>query len=96
MAQTFPPSPVAGAGALTVRVETRLFPPFTVGLIEAGQAVAAGPALVTKLLQPKLTITSGPVTLATIAPAGDPGRTWPYFLIGGLLVGAFLVTRLVR
>jgi hypothetical protein len=88
--------PVPVAGALQVRVETRLFPPFTVGLLQAGQAVAAGPALVTKLLRPKLTITSGPVTLATIAPAGDPGRTWPLALAVMGAVAAFVLVRLVR
>ena len=88
--------PVPAAGALQVRVETSLFPPFTVGLLQAGQAVAAGPALVTKLLKPKLTITSGPVTLATIAPAGDPGRTWPLALAVAGALAAFLVVKLLR
>ena len=94
---TFPATSPAAAGTLTATVETAWLPTFTVGIVPTAEAAAAGPAFITRILKPKVTISSGSVRLGTIAPAGDPGTSkWPLLALGVLAVGAFLFTRLLR
>lgn len=94
---TYPVTSPAAAGTLTATVETAWLPTFTVGIVPTAEAAAAGPAFVTRILKPKVTIKSGNVRLGTIAPAGDPGTSkWPLLALGLLAVGAFVFTRFLR
>ncbi len=77
-------------------VETKWFPPLTVDL--SGQG--GPPGVVTRLLQPKVTVRLGSTPVATVAPAGEPvPNEWPKVKIGlaiavGVLV--FSVLRIIR
>lgn len=80
----------------TVTVETKWFPPLIVDI--SGQG--GPPGLVTRALQPKVTVKFGATTVATVAPAGEPFPSqWPKVKIGlavavGVLV--FSVLRIIR
>lgn len=80
----------------TVTVETKWFPPLMVEL--GGDATAQGPAgLVTKYLQPKVTLRYQGKVLAAVAPAGEPvPNQWPKVRIALVIAGALALFSILR
>ena len=75
-------------------VETRWFPPLDVQL---GGADTGPPNLVTRVLQPKVTLKYHGGVLASVAPGGEPVPSqWPKVRIGLIVAGAVVAFSLLR
>ncbi len=67
----------------SIRVDTTLFPSFTVDL---SSAVAGEASPLTKALKPRVTVIRNGVTLYRVAPHGDPGSGLPLLLLAGAIL----------